>query len=108
MHASKLFTLLRGLRPEEIHWFQKFLKSPFYNNAGANAFTIRLFELIKKYLPELDSSKLKKEKVFKKLFPNEKFNVQKLRKVMFELANLTEEFFITMHLRNKDFQRKKY
>lgn len=104
MHASKLFTLLRGLRQEEIHWFQKFLKSPFHNN---NALTIRLFEFIKKHLPELDSPKLEKEKVFKRLFPNEKFNAQKLRKVMFELAVLTEEFFVTMHLRNKKFQKKK-
>lgn len=104
MHTSKLFTLLRGLRPEEIHWFQKFLKSPFYNNS---TLTIRLFEHLKKHLPELDSPKLSKEIVFKKLFPNEKFKVQKLRKVMFELANLTEEFFVTMYLRSNNFQRKK-
>ncbi|MFK7772987.1 MAG: hypothetical protein AB8F94_12650 [Saprospiraceae bacterium] len=104
MHASKLLTLLRGLQPEEIHWFQKFLKSPFYNS---NVLTFRLFEYIKKYYPELDSPKLTKEKAFQRLFPNEKFKAQKLRKVMFELAVLTEEFFITMHLRKKEFQKKK-
>ncbi len=107
MHSSKLFTLLRGLQPEEIHWFQKFLKSPFYHNGSGNTLTFRLFEYIKKYYPELNSPKLAKEKVFQKLFPNEKFNVQKLRKVMYELALLTEEFFITMRLRKKHFQKKK-
>lgn len=104
MHSSKLLTLLRGLRPEEIHWFQKFLNSPFHNN---NTLPIHLFNLIKKYYPDFNSPKLNKEKVFQKLFPNEKFKVQKLRKVMHELANLTEAFFVTMRLRNNNFQRKK-
>lgn len=104
MHSSKLFTLLKGIREDEIHWFQKFLKSPFYNS---NPLPLKLFDLIKKYYPELESPKLTKEKVFKKLFPNEKFNVNKLRKVMHSLAVLTEEFFVTMRLRNKEFQKKK-
>ena len=104
MYSSKLFSLLRGLRHEEIHWFQKFLNSPFFNN---NDLPIQLFDYLKKYHPELDSTKLTKEKIFQRIFPNEKFNQQKLRKAMHELTTLVEEFFVTIRVRNAEFEKKK-
>lgn len=104
MHKSKLFTLLKSIPSEEIHWLLKFLKSPFYNN---NKLTIQLFQYIQKYHPDLDSPKLSKEATFKKLFPGKEFNIQKLRKAMHTLASLTEEYLIAMSLRKKEFEKKK-
>lgn len=104
MQNSKLFLLLRSLQPEEIHWFQKFVKSPFYNN---NTLPIQLFDYIKKYYPDLDSPKLSKEATCKKLFPKDKSNIQKLRKTMHGLALLVEDFLVAMQLRKNEYQKKK-
>lgn len=104
MHDSKLFNLLRGIQHDELHWFQKFLHSPIYNT---NKNPIRLYNYLKKHHPDFDSSKLTMERVFDRLFPNERFNRQKLTKIMYELAVLVEEFYVAMRLRNNSFERKK-
>lgn len=104
MHQSKLFMLLRGLKSEEIRWFQKFLQSPFYNT---NKQHVKLFDYIKKYYPELDSSKLSKEAACKKLFPKQAFNVQKIRKLMHGLTLLVEEFLVAIQIKNNEYQKKR-
>lgn len=104
MHQSKLFTLLRSIPPNEIHWFQKFLQSPFYNT---HDLPLVLFRYISKYYPELDDPKLSKAHAFKKVFPKQEFDVQKMRKAMHQLAVLVEEFLVAMHIRKKEFQKRK-
>ncbi len=104
MHSSKLLTLIGSLQQEEIHWFRKFLKSPFYNT---NELYVKLFDHIRKYYPELSSPKLSKEDTCQKLFPNEKVNVQKIRKTMHGLAALAEEFLVAIQIRKKPFEKKK-
>lgn len=104
MHNSKLFTLIKGLKPEEIRWFQKFLKSPFYNT---NEQYLKLFDYIKKYYPDLDSPKLSKEAACKKLFSKQAFNIQKIRKLMHGLTLLVEEFIVAMRLKNNAYQKKR-
>lgn len=104
MHQSKLLNLIAGFEIKEIHWFQKFLDSPFYNS---NDEFILLFKYLKKYYPEFDSPKLSKPTVFKKLYPDEEFNVQKLRKTMHGLALLAEEFLVAIQLRGNPFEKKK-
>lgn len=103
MHTSKLISLFKSLAPTEIHWLQKFLKSPFYNS---HKLPISLFQYIHRYYPELTSSKLEKEVVFKKLFPKEDYDVQKMRKAMHSLAILIEEFLVAMRLRKQAKQKK--
>lgn len=104
MYQSKLFTLLRGIDTSELRWLHKFLKSPFYNT---NQQYLQLFEYIKKYHPDLDSPKLTKEAAHKKLFPKEKFNVQRMRKMMHELTVLVEDFMVAQHFHNDQKARKK-
>lgn len=104
MHNSKLLKLIAGLQSKEIHWLQKFLASPFYNT---NKELIDLFQYIKKYYPSLATPKLSKEMTFKKLYPNEKFDPQKMRKAMYSLASLVEEFLVAQQLKNKPFEKKK-
>lgn len=104
MYQSKLFTLLRGIDPSELRWLHKFLKSPFYNT---NQQYLQLFEYIKKYHPDLESPKLTKEAAHKKLFPKEKFNVQRMRKMMHELTVLVEDFMVAQHFHNDQKARKK-
>lgn len=105
MYQSKLFTLLRSIETSEIHWFQKFLHSPFYS---VNEQHRKLFLYVKKYHPELNSPKLKNEVVCRKIFPqDEKPDIQKLRKTMHGLALLVEEFLVAMRMRNNDYQKRR-
>lgn len=103
MYNSKLITLLKGLNRSELHWLQKFLKSPFYNNKKEN---ILLFEYLKKYHPVFDTPQLDKEFVFKKLYPRAPYNVQKMRKAMYELATLIEEFMVAIQVRKSPIEQK--
>jgi len=104
MHKSKLITLIARFKQEELHWFQKFLNSPFYNS---NKEHVALFKYIKKYHPQLASPKLGKTIAYQKLYPDEKFNPQKLRKAMHGLALLAEEFIMVMYLQKRPFEKKK-
>lgn len=104
MYDSKLLLLIKGLDQNELHWFQKFLASPFYNS---NKEHTKLFQLIKKHYPDFKPSKLNKENTFEKLYPKQKFNAQKMRKLMHGLAVLVEEFLVAMQIRNNPLEKKK-
>jgi len=113
MHHSKLFQLLRTLEANEIHWLHKFLKSPYHNS---NQQYLQLFEYIKKYYPNLEHPKLRKEIVYEKLFQDKRrtlseasdaFDAQKMRKLMHELAVLVEEFLVIHHVKNNAFEHRK-
>jgi hypothetical protein len=58
-----------------------------------------LFDLINKEYPELDSVKLKKEKVYEKMFPGKKFKDSTLRLLMFYLYECCEKFIIFSKVR---------
>lgn len=103
MHQSKLLALLKSISPSEIHWVQKFLNSPFYNT---HPLPIALFQYLIRYHPDFTSPRLKKEVVFKKLFPKESYDAQKMRKTMYSLAVLIEEFLVAMRLRKKQEQKE--
>ena len=104
MHKSKLIALIARFKQEELHWFQKFLNSPFYNS---NKEHIALFKYIRKYYPQLDSPKLSKTITHQKLYPGQKFRPQKLRKAMHGLALLAEEFIAIRYLQKQPFEKKK-
>lgn len=103
MQNSKLLELLRYIQPEEIRNYLKFLRSPFY---ASNDLPERLFNNIYKYHPDYTSSMLSKEKAFKKIFPREKYNAHKMRKLMHELKGLTEAYLIARQVQRDDFQKK--
>ncbi len=105
MQKSKLIKLLKSLNEEELKRLGRFIRSPFY---GYNPNITLLYEYVRKYYPELNSSKLNREKVFAKLFPEEQFSWNKLKKLMTALSQLVEEFLITMELEQNDFQKRKW
>ena len=104
MQSSKLFTLLRGITPSELHWLYKFLKSPFHNS---NEQVLALFLYTKKHYPQLDSPKLSKEAIHDALFPKQKFSPQRIRKLMHKLSVSIEDFMVARHLQKNQQERKK-
>ncbi len=95
MNSTILVSLLKHFSKGEIKLFSKFLDSPYYNS---NKAAISLFDEIRKFYPEFNSELLKKKNVYKKVFPGEKFNDVKLRKLISDLNKLAEKFISVENL----------
>ncbi len=104
MQGSKLLSLLKSLSTEEFQKFSKFVRSPYYTSSKD---VIRLFDYIKKYHSRLDSAKLKKEEVFKKMFPKEVYKDIKLRNLMRKLTHIVEEYLLHLEVNANEYERKK-
>src|SRR5260221_11097937 len=89
MLKSNLIEAMKTLSPKEMKEFGEFVSSPFFNK---NKNVIRLFEIIKKYYPELDSEKISKENVYGKLCPGEAYKDSSIRLLMFYLYEQVEKF----------------
>lgn len=95
MHASKLVQVLRNLSKEEIKDFDAYLQASVLSNRKGGEKSLLLFKSIYKYYPEFAAAKLKKENIFKKIYPEEVYqNTGKFEKLMSKLLNLLQEFII--------------
>jgi hypothetical protein len=91
MKNSHLTEILKVFSQKEIKEFSDFLHSPFFNK---NKSIISLFEYLKKYYPEFPGDKIRKEKVYAKIFDGAKYNDGFMRKIMFMLSQLAEDYLI--------------
>lgn len=87
----KLFKIARALNVEDIGRVKKMLKSPFFTQ---NKNLPILFNYLIQHYPDLDSKKLDKHLVFKKVFKDKTFSDTKYTNLCFECARLIEQFFI--------------
>ena len=95
MTENKLFSLIKTLSGEEFHWFERYVKSGFFNKRKD---LIQLVEAIKKFHPAYDSRNLTEEKLFKSIYPKEKYDNKKLRYILSDTSKLLEEFLIYTEL----------
>lgn len=85
MLSNKLVILLKSLSKVDLNRFDKYLKSPFFNE---NMEQIALFEVLNKFLrhPELDTVALKKQEVWKKVFKTTPYNDVSFRRICSDLT----------------------
>ncbi|MEO8664049.1 MAG: hypothetical protein ABI462_01020 [Ignavibacteria bacterium] len=89
MLKSSLLEIIRTFTKEELKSFEDFVRSPYFNKKEN---VIKLFFEIKKYAPNFTEEKLKKEKVWKALFPKAKYNYGILKNIIHDLNKLAEKF----------------
>ncbi|MEO8665574.1 MAG: hypothetical protein ABI462_08750 [Ignavibacteria bacterium] len=89
MINTKLITILRTFSKPEINKFRDFVKSPYFNT---NPNVIRLSEAVLDFYPGFDSKDLTEEKIFKKVFKNQKFEYFKIKNIISDLYQLSELF----------------
>ncbi len=94
MIKSTLLEILKTFNKEELKRFEDFLRSPYYNK---NSNVIKLFNVIKKYFPDLESKNLNRESVWKELFLEKSFNYGVMKNLIYELQKLSEKF---LHIQN--------
>jgi hypothetical protein len=85
--------------------FSEYVRSPFFNK---NQSTIKLFDYLKKQYPVFDSKKIEKELVYKKLFAGTAYNDGFMRTIMFNLAQLAEDFLSYSNYRKDIFSVKRH
>ena len=89
IYKPNLIRLLSSFSPKEIIEFDKFIRSPFFNNQST---LIRLFSELKKYYPAFDHTDFTKEKLFAAVNPESDFDDTKFRKYYSNLCKLAEEY----------------
>lgn len=108
MADSKLTNLLKTLSPEEFKKFEKFIDSP-YHNKGRDL--IPFFKILKSYYPGFSDTKLTNEYIYKKLFPEKKYdNVRSenlIRTLSSHMFRICKDFLIQIEL-EKQQSKKKY
>lgn len=89
MKGTKLIIELSTLSKVELNAFGRYVASPFFN---ANDTCVRFLNILERYYPEFENKAVHREKIFKKLFPKQKYNEQQLRYAMTDLTRLLEDF----------------
>lgn len=98
MKNSILVYFLESFSSNEIKEFDDFIRSPFFNK---NESVVRLYNYLRKYHPEFPGDKISKELVYSKLFTGTKYNDGFMRKIIFQLSRLAEQY-ITYASYNKN------
>ncbi|MEZ4884749.1 MAG: hypothetical protein R3E32_08500 [Chitinophagales bacterium] len=102
MQKTKLVEIIQALDDSEIKRFDDYVNSPFFNK---NDKVIALLKFIRKYYPDFENTRFTKENAYKTVFGSkQKFNVQKLRNIMSQLAKLLEAFLVQIDRESSDIQ----
>jgi len=101
----KAINILKGLTKKEILRFEKFLLSPFYNN---NKKLLLLYNYLRKFYPEFDSSSFTKENIYRHVFGNDIFSDENLRKLFSDFYKLGEKYLVTLNLEKNKFDYDRY
>lgn len=109
MTNSKLVLVLNRLTKEQLHSFQKFLLSPFFNEKEDLS---RLFDKIRTFLPITDENypdkdKLKKQ-LWKELYPKGQYDDLRFRRLMSDLNQLLFRFISHEEYSRHSFEEELY
>jgi hypothetical protein len=91
MYKSKLIEIFSSLAPTEQRALGKFVRSPYHNRRED---VIELYDYIYHHRDLEDRNALKKEEVFKVLFPKKKFDADQIDYIMSFLLKLIEQFLM--------------
>lgn len=89
MVNSKLILLLNTFETSDWRSFSEFLNSPYFNK---NKEAIHLFDYLRRQAPAFESKKLKKELVYKKVYPKKEFDNKLLEDLIYHLLKQAENF----------------
>ncbi|MFK7980606.1 MAG: hypothetical protein AB8G86_11535 [Saprospiraceae bacterium] len=89
MQNSKLIDLLKTFEKEDWRWFRKFLLSPYFNSREE---LVVFCDYLRAQSPDFKEKAIRKEKVFKKLYPNEIYDEKRISYAMNFLLGQAEKF----------------
>lgn len=95
--------ILESLTREEIKLFRRFILSPYFNRSQK---VVKLYDCIIKYYPNFDNPKLSKESLHGKISPELPYNKLTMRRLLFDLQNLSEKFMRQLFIDRKEAESK--
>lgn len=98
MQNSKLIDLLKTFEKEDWRWFRKFLLSPYFNSREE---LVPFFDYLRKQAPDFNEKAIRKEKVFKKLYPKQKYDEKQISYAMNFLLGQAEKFLAQREIETK-------
>jgi hypothetical protein len=104
MKASKLIALMKSLDAVEFKRLRLFLGSPFYNH---DRHVADLYEYLAGHYPAFRSPRLRKETAYPCLFPEQPFDLNRMRKLMSALTGLVEKYLSVLEFERDSFRQKK-
>jgi hypothetical protein len=104
MKASKLIALMKSLDAVEFKRLRLFLGSPFYNH---DRHVADLYEYLAGHYPAFRSPRLRKETAYPCLFPEQPFDLNRMRKLMSSLTGLVEKYLSVLEFERDSFRQKK-
>lgn len=104
MNNSKLVFLLRSLNASEFKRLYLYLQSPFFNR---NQQVIALYNCLCGYYPAFHSARLDVKVVFDRLFPDQAFDINRIRKLMSAFTKLVEAYLVALELEQAPIEQKK-
>lgn len=89
MHNTSVISILKSLTKSELKEFDKFIISPYFNNQPS---LTAFYNELRSYHPEFSSSKLDREKVFARLYPEKNFSDDTIRRLSSDLKKVLDDF----------------
>ncbi len=100
MKDLKLTALLKTFSKQETKEFEKFLQSSYLNTSGD--YVSNFFSNIKKHYPDFTSENFTKQSIFKEIYPKEKYNDARMRKLVSETMRLALDYLGTKNFLNNE------
>ncbi len=88
--------IMKTFSPAELEEFDKFIRSPFYNNHST---VVTLYKELKKSYPDFSDKSVTKEKLFSAVKQDRRYDDKMFRKYLSRLNQLAEEYLKIMHSR---------
>jgi len=102
MLNSTLIEIFKTFEKTDLKRFEDFLKSPYFNKKTN---VVALFNIIKTHFPDYKTENLKKETVWKKLYPDKNFNYGVMKNFIHDLTKLAENYLQTQILESGSFKK---
>jgi len=102
MYQSKLILILKSLDKKEFKTYRQFVSRQL---GGNNSSAEKLLKILSAEHPEFEGKVIERSNLFKKLFPKEKVNPQKLRYVMTDLMKLMEKYLVQKEINYDEYTR---
>lgn len=99
MNRSKLIPILKSLSKNETKEFDKFLNSPFF---GCKNFVLNFYRALIKFYPAFNEKDIAKNKLFRKLYKNKKYNDALMRRMISDLIRFSEEYLMYKNFKAYD------
>jgi hypothetical protein len=95
--------ILESLTREELKMFRRFILSPYFNRSEK---VVRLYDALIHYYPSFQNIKLTKENLHKKVAPELPYNEITMRRLLYDLQKLTENFMRQLNMESKHIDSK--